>query len=102
MFIEEGLNVDEVSYGSNFDFYEEMDEGHCSNVCFDLDLSNDSYDSDFHESDNDMEDDHDKIFEVNVDLGIERDMGYVASDLIRGIQVAQDSQISEYSQYGSS
>ena len=56
------------------------DEG-CSSIGFrDEDVDMQGYDSqssafDFHESEYDMEDDNDYVYEVNVDLGFERDMG---------------------------
>ena len=52
-----------------------------------FDSTNDNFDSNFHESDYDMKDDYDHIYEVNVDLEIERDMG-----LGKGCTVGEDNE----------
>ena len=52
---------------------DEMSERSECNVGCDSGFRSDSFDSEFHESDYDMEDDDDQGFEINVDLGIESD-----------------------------
>lgn len=54
---------------------------------YDLEDDDSSSDSNFHESDYDLKDDDDQIFEINVDLEIERDMSGVNYSLVFGLGI---------------
>ena len=87
------ISDNSMSSNSKSDF--EVDE-------VNIEFHTDSSDSDFNESDYDMDDDDDHVFEVNVDLGIERDKGGVNYSLgsslgfaieierVEGVEVNED------------
>lgn len=73
--LEQRIYDDSASNINRFDFEaDEVNQRNWPNVGFHLESINDSSDSDFHENYYDTDDDDDQAFEINVDLGIERNM----------------------------